>query len=223
MRLIAAISIASGIVCMIPLIANAETKVDTALIVAIDASASVNSGFLQQQVDGHAAAFEDPDVQQTITNLEHGLAVRVLLWSSGNLNQVPLPWVLIHNATEAQAFAQSLRTIRLPAVAGTTAIGAALMDCAAIFRQMNFPADKKVVDIVSNGFSNSGPDPAPIRDRMAAQGVTINGLAILDEMPWLEQYFAQSVIGGVAPFVTHIDNRDDYVNALRRKLIQELS
>lgn len=197
------------------------TPVDTALVLAIDASASVSSGFLDQQINGHAAAFRDPSVQQAVISLEGGIAVRVLLWS--NRMAVPLPWVFIRTAADANQFAQQLLKIDRPSMGGTTAMGAALMTAGDLLAGRHFTSRKQVIDIVSNGFSNAGPDPMPVRDRLIGRGVTINGLAILDEESWLESYFTEYIIGGVASFVTSIDNQDDYVNALRRKLIQELS
>ena len=214
---------------LFPVMARAQSApVETALALAIDASASISSGFLEQQIAGHVAAFRDPAVQQAITSLGDGvntggLAVRVILWSSPDQASIPLPWIILHNAVESNAFAQKLATISLPDRGGNTAIGAALAVAGHLLQTVPFTTNKKIIDLVSNGFSNAGTDPAPIRDQLVANGITINGLVVLDEYDWLESYFAESVIGGHLPFVSHIDNPADYVDALRRKLIQELS
>ena len=53
--------------------------------------------------------------------------------------------------------------------------------------------------MIGDGRSNDGIAPGPIRDRMAAAGITINGLCILHEEPDLLQSYTREVIGGPAP------------------------
>jgi len=203
--------------------AHKPSEVETSLILAIDASASISSDFLQNQIIGHALAFRDSGVQQAFLSLEKGVALRVLLWSSPQQMMIPLPWVIVRNAQDANRFADQLVNIALPQNGGSTAIGTALHVSGDLLRTAPFSSNKKIIDLVSNGFSNAGPDPAPIRDQLVATGVTINGLVVTNEYDWLETYFIESVIGGNIPFVSSVDNPIDYVNALRRKLVQELS
>ena len=39
-----------------------------------------------------------------------------------------------------------------------------------------------------------------MRDRLVAEGITINGLTILNEWPTLDSYFENNVAGGVGLF-----------------------
>jgi hypothetical protein len=53
-------------------------------------------------------------------------------------------------------------------------------------------------------------------------GTTINGLAILNEFPALDQYYAERVIGGPEAFVVAARDYDDFARAMRFKLLQEI-
>lgn len=86
---------------------------------------------------------------------------------------------------------------------------------------------KKVIDISSNSENNDGLPVQPSRENAIAKGYTINAIAIPadDEDPRqpLASYFARSVIGGSQAFVMSPKEPHDYVTALRRKLVTELS
>ena len=65
--------------------------------------------------------------------------------------------------------------------------------------------------------------PAVARDRVAALGITINGLAILSAEPWLEDYYRRNVIGGNGAFVVAARDFDSFAEAILRKLVQEVA
>jgi hypothetical protein len=78
--------------------------------------------------------------------------------------------------------------------------------------------------------NNYGAPPIPIaRDEVLAAGITINGLPILcRECPGggranLEQDYAEQIIGGPGAFVVLADGREQFAEAVRRKLILEIS
>ena len=49
--------------------------------------------------------------------------------------------------------------------------------------------------------ANFGVPPVTARDALVGKGITINGLAILSEEPWLDDYYRSNVIGGPSAFV----------------------
>ncbi|MCH7796748.1 MAG: DUF1194 domain-containing protein, partial [Proteobacteria bacterium] len=55
-----------------------------------------------------------------------------------------------------------------------------------------------------------------------AYGVTINGLAILNEIPTLHFYFEQQVISGPDAFVIEANDYEHYAVAILHKLIREI-
>ena len=73
------------------------------------------------------------------------------------------------------------------------------------------------------GAAMPGWRPAPVRDRLAAAGVTVNGLCVLHEEPDLLQSYTAEVIGGRDAFAMACPDYDTFGNAMRRKLVRELS
>jgi hypothetical protein len=71
--------------------------------------------------------------------------------------------------------------------------------------------------------ANFGLPPAVARDRVVAAGITINGLAILTEEPWLEAYYRSNVIGGPGAFVVAARDFRSFADAVLRKLAQEIA
>ncbi len=55
-----------------------------------------------------------------------------------------------------------------------------------------------------------------------AAGIIINGLAVLNEFPALDQYYADHVIGGPEAFVIAARDYEDFARAMRIKLLQEI-
>ena len=78
-------------------------------------------------------------------------------------------------------------------------------------------------DVSGDGRNNNGVKLRPVRDRIVADGITINGLVILNEDPTLDRYFESDVVGGVGSFVVRAEDYDDYVEAMRRKLLREIN
>ena len=62
-----------------------------------------------------------------------------------------------------------------------------------------------------------------MRDFAVLSGVTVNGLAIVNDEPYLEDYYRHHVIGGPGAFVMAAADYQDFVEAIRRKLLRELS
>ena len=57
---------------------------------------------------------------------------------------------------------------------------------------------------------------------MVAAGITINGLAILNETPDLDSYYRERVVGGPGAFLMVADDYQDFIAAIRRKLVREI-
>ena len=57
---------------------------------------------------------------------------------------------------------------------------------------------------------------------VAAAGITINGLAILNDDVTVDLYYADEVIGGPDAFVMTARDYQDFARAMRLKLLQEI-
>ncbi len=84
-------------------------------------------------------------------------------------------------------------------------------------------AHRRVIDISGDGANNRGRAVARARDEAVADGVTINGLPILNVEPWLDEHYRDQVIGGPGAFMIAIDSYDQFAEAILRKLLTEIS
>jgi len=85
-----------------------------------------------------------------------------------------------------------------------------------------YVGERVVVDISGDGWTNTGRTSASIRDRVVAAGITLNGLAILNEVADLVAYYRDNVVGGPGAFVESASDYHDFVRAIRRKLLREI-
>ena len=193
-----------------------------ALVLAVDVSASVSADSYILQRDGIAQAFANPRIAEAISAAPGGIEVLVLEWSDPDKIVVTVDWTRVGDAPSAIGFAAAVRASRRSS-AGITAIGPALIAAAAAFEHLPEPAAHRIIDISGDGIANFGLPPAAARDRIVARGITINGLAILTEEPWLADYFRSDVIGGPSAFVVIARTFDDFAEAMLRKLVQEVA
>ncbi len=193
-----------------------------AVVLAVDVSASVTPDSYVLQHDGIARAFEDPRLVEAIAAAPGGIEVLVLEWSDPDKIKVTVDWTAVTDRRSADAFAAAVRATGRSS-SGLTAIGPALAAAAAQFDRLPVPASRRVIDISGDGMADFGPPPAAARDRIVAAGITINGLAILTEEPWLEDYYRRNVIGGPAAFVLAARDFSSFAEAMLRKLVQEIA
>jgi Ca-activated chloride channel homolog len=200
----------------------APAKAGLALVFAVDASASIGSDTYVLERDGIARAFLDPQVVKAVSALAGGIEALVFEWSDPSSIVTSVPWTLVRDQKSAHAFAAALRATRRSSH-GLTAIGSAILAAIAAFGRMPEPAARRVIDISGDGISNLGISPAVARERAVAAGITINGLAILDEEPWLADYYRREVIGGASAFVMTARGYDSFARAMLHKLQAEIA
>lgn len=193
------------------------------LILAIDCSSSVEPHEYELQMRGIADAFRSAPVVQALSSaIPNGIAVTLVQWSGASMHTQAVPWMHVHDKKSAAAFAseveQSPRYMRW----GATALGEALSFSAGLFEENGFEGTRKVIDVSGDGSSNQGVFPTEVRQLVIAAGVTINGLAILNDEPDLGVYYKNQVIGGPRSFVETAKNFADFAAAIRRKLIREI-
>lgn len=213
--------------------AEAQETVDLELVLLADASGSIDDGEIRFQRQGYAAAITHPDVLSAITgNLHQRIAVTYVEWGDANSQAVVVPWTIIAGAEDAEAFAQKL--LGVPRLAfGRNAIGSALAAAEALIETNAVAGLRRVIDFSGDSANNwNGPPIEPVRRRIVAKGITINGLAILcrdvdcggrSAGYDLEQAFAARIVGGPGSFVVTADSRPSFAAAVRRKLILEIA
>ncbi len=193
-----------------------------AIVMAVDVSASVTAESYILQRDGIALAFADPRLLEDIAAAPGGIEALVLEWSDPDNIAVTVGWTQIGDHRSAAAFAAAVRATTRRSH-GLTAIGPALAAAAAQFDRMPQPAARRVIDISGDGMANLGPPPQALRDVLVKRGITINGLAILTDEPWLEDYYRHNVIGGAGAFVMAARDFRSFTDAILRKLEREVA
>lgn len=202
----------------------AGTTVDLELVLAVDTSASVDGREYNLQMEGLVRAFQDPGVIAAIKSTgSNGIAVTLLHWSSANQHKLVVPWTRLRSGYDALQFSAKIAEISQRQFIGSTGIGGALLYAERTIRLNQFDGRRKSIDVSGDGPNNSGVIPSIVRDQVVAAGVTINGLAILNESPFLDRYFKREVIGGPNSFVMTVADYPDLVEGMRRKLIREIS
>ena len=120
----------------------------------------------------------------------------VMQWSD-NREQAPVTgWRVIRSTADAVAFSRELRTAPRAIPGGQTSIAGAIEFAMGELATNGFEGNRRVIDVSGDGRANNGVHPMSLRDQAIEQGVTVNGLAILNEEPFLDDYFEHSVIGG---------------------------
>lgn len=207
-----------------------QTAVDLELVLAVDASGSMSKAELLIQRQGYIAALRHADVAAAIA-MRGGVAVAYLEWAGPDDQRIVVPWTVLSNATDAGRFADGIASAPLspgfnsPPWRGGTSISRALLFAAGMFSSNGA---SRIIDISGNGPNNSGGLLAPIRERVIARGITINGLPIArpgdgrSGFP-LAVYYEDCVIGGAGAFAITVDHPARLASTVRRKLLMEIA
>ncbi len=197
--------------------------VDLALVLAVDGSASVTYEELGLIAGGMAAALREPAI---VAGLIGGPATAslccLLLWSGAGAQEVIADWTLIASNADANRFAGQVDNMPRIVRPGQTAIGEALLASLTLLGRVPDRPGRQVVDVIGDGRSNDGIAPGPIRDRMVAAGITINGLCILHEEPDLLRSYTDEVIGGPGAFAVTCQDYPAFAAAMKLKLAREI-
>ncbi len=217
-----------GILLSTPTLAQ---DVELELVLLADASGSIDQAEIEFQRRGYAEAITDPRVIDTIQETAYGrIAVTYVEWASAGEEDIVVPWRIIEDTDSAKDFATAL--IPPPRRAfGRNSIGSALMKGTELIQTNQYEGWRKVIDFSGDSANNwNGPSIAEGRVAALAAGITINGLPILCRFcsgrpgnADLETLYKERIIGGVGAFVVTADSVESLADAVRRKLILEIS
>ncbi|GAB4261595.1 MAG: hypothetical protein Kow0013_06240 [Pararhodobacter sp.] len=208
----------------------AAARCRLALALGFDVSASVNDHQYGLMMRGTATALRDPEVRAAaLTGAPVALVAYV--WAGRREQAVAAWWTLVEHEADLDAFAARIEAFPRPAGdplgvwSNRTGVGAALLAGARLFDRG--PAcDARTIDLASDGETNDGPRSARL------DGITVNALAIGGDLltdhegattPPLSDWYRTFVIQGPGAFVMIADSYDDFAEAMRRKLLRELT
>ena len=204
--------------------ANAQVRVDLHLLLAVDASGSVDFTRFELQRRGYVAAFRAAQVLQAIRGGENqSIAVAMFQWTGPQLQAEIVPWTQIKDAASANTVASLIETTPRRLFGGGTSISGAIDYAMRWFPLSPFKGERRVIDISGDGSNNGGRSVRRARDEAVAADVNINGLPILAWEPYLDQYYKENVIGGPGAFMIVAKDFDTFADAILKKMIVEIA
>ncbi len=178
------------------------------------------------QRQGLAAALIAPDVQAAFFISPDPVAIQVFEWS-GRYNQANLTdWQLIQTPADLVALSATIAGSRRSHNDFPTAMGHALGHAATQFASAPACATQ-TIDISGDGENNDGFGPRQAYAAFPMDTVTVNGLVInageFEAETQLISFYRNNVIKGPGAFLEIANGFADFQDAMRRKLVRELS
>lgn len=227
-------------------------EVDTALLLAVDVSQSVDAERYRLQMEGIALALEDQSVINAITTgPKAGILLSLVTWA--DKADVQIPWKIIRSADDARAFADTVRGLEQKT--GEYTCVARMMEAVNELMVDDLPAmpSRVVVDVSGDGIDNCARPNVTLaaRDALLARRIAINGLPILGEgendhagsgayrapgfdingepigpgtsAMSIDAWYRDHVIGGPGAFLLTAQGFEDFGRAFRQKFVTEVS
>ena len=215
--------------------AYAIDSVDLTLVLVSDVSRSIDDSEFKLEKDGYAAALTSRQVLDAIRAGNIGaIAVSYVEFASSFEVRTVLDWAVIRDDASAQAFVDKL--VAAPrSFWGRTAISAGIDRGVQLLAESGYDTRRRVIDVCGDGTNNAGRDVTESRDDAVKAGITINGLAIINDHPvsWtyahvqppggLPNYYRENVIGGPSSFVLEVHDFNTFGEAMTRKLVTEIA
>ncbi len=232
--------------------ANAAEDVDTALILAVDVSDSVDANRYQLQMEGIARSLEDENVIASITSGQKG-GILLSLVSWADHAQMQLPWQSIRSADDSRRVAAAIRELPQRTGEYTCLTRMMAMVKESVVPDVPAKATRVVLDVSGDGIDNctETSNTTRERDELVAMGVTINGLPIMVKgendvvgsgayrapgfelnglligpgtaQSTMDSWYRDNVIGGPAGFLIAAQGFEDFGRAFRQKFVTEIS
>ena len=224
------IALVAVLLTMLPATGMARAKgtpVDLELVFAVDASGSVDQFEYILQLAGIASALKSPEVLRAVhSGPNRRIAVNLVVWAEARYPKETTGWMPVGSLAEAEAAAERIASFPRHATGGT-GLGDGVASALRAFSESPFDGLRHVIDVSGDGRETTPREFAvripEARARAAAQGVTINGLAILTDDATLHHYYNKSLQTGADSFVMSVANYDDFAEAMRRKLVREIT
>jgi hypothetical protein len=215
--------------------ARAADDVDLALVLVTDVSRSIDDSEFTLEKNGYAAALTSSQVLTAIRNGPLGaIAVSYVEFASGFEVKTVLDWSVIRDPASAKAFVDKLTAVPR-SYWGRTAISSGIDHAVGMLAENNLNASRRTIDVCGDGTNNAGREVSEARDDAVKAGITINGLAIINEHPvsWtfahvqppggLPKYYQENVTGGPGSFVMEVRDFKAFGDAMTRKLVAEIA
>ncbi|MBR0682700.1 DUF1194 domain-containing protein [Roseomonas eburnea] len=211
--------------------ARAEEAVDVALVLAVDVSRSIDEDEARLQREGYRTAVADPVVVAAIRGgLIGAVGIAYVEWAGIEYQRTVIPWQRIASQADASDWAALLSESPRASLSWTS-ISGGIRHSREVLAECPWEATRRVIDVSGDGVNNSGPPADQQRDAAVAEGITINGLPIINDRPTfgrlppvpLDDYYRENVIGGDGAFMIVAEDFETFGVAVKRKLIREIA
>lgn len=210
--------------------ALAIENVDLKLVIATDVSRSIDRDEALLQRQGTADAFSSPEVVKAIQSGALGrIAVAMIDFSSPEFGRVVIDWQIVQDQASADALSSKIRNSprtpgRRTSISSALELGTLLIEGSA----KDIVATRRVIDVSGDGPNNDGSPMSVAHENTMKLGIIVNGLPIMDPNSGgyyrgLDKYYAGCVAGGRGSFVIVANAFKAFGDAMRRKLILEVS
>lgn len=201
---------------------------DLALVLAMDASSSINAKEYDLQLKGMATALLDKEVTEAILSLG-GMYMAAFEWNGRTNQKMLFNWSQLNTEADIFALAQALATHERNSEKSPTALGSALGFAHRLFPQLPTQCLRQVVDVSGDGLNNEGITPEKVYALWDFSKITVNGLAIKGSDPLhdnihqdIDHYYRQKVLHGNASFLVIAENFESFEEAMTKKLLKEI-
>jgi hypothetical protein len=177
----------------------------------------------------------DPRVLAAIRGGTTGtIAICFVEWSGAGEQSIVADWTIIRDEEDAGGLSATILAAPRSFI-GRTSISGAIDFAMERFAAAQSRAKRRIIDISGDGTNNSGRSVTDARDEAVAQGVTINGLAIINDKPnpgytfhtqppgGLPEWYRQNVIGGPGAFLRVVEDFQSFADAMTNKLLSEIA
>ncbi len=232
---------------------TAGAAIDTALVLAVDVSQSVDQRRYQLQMEGIARALEDSEVHAAIASAPtRSILFALIGWA--DFPRLLVPWTIINSPDEARRTAQRIR--ELPPETGEFTCLAKLMKTLSdrLLPDMPVTSRRVILDVSGDGPDNCSPPDtlSSEHERLVGLGITINAnpiivpgendvdvlagayrspgyglnstpLATGNQRVPIDQWYDRHVRGGPGAFTLPAHGYEDFARAIKRKFVMEIS
>ena len=209
--------------------------VDVALVLVTDVSRSIDDSEFKLEKDGYASALTSQRVLDAIHNGPAGkIAIAYIEFASSFEVRTVLDWTVISDRASARGFVDRLSAAPR-SYWGRTSISAGIDQAMVLLGETSLTPLRRVIDVCGDGTNNAGREAGDARDDAVKMGVTVNGLAIINDHPvsWtfahvqppggLANYYRENVTGGTGSFVLEVHDFASFGEAMTRKLVDEIA
>lgn len=192
---------------------------ETALLLAIDVSNSIDVAEYRLQTDGLADALRDPEIIDAL--VQGQVALAVVQWSGVDRQELTIPWERMTSPTDVELFSNRARVMPRAFVMSDTAPAEAITFSISQFDSVR-DCRRHIIDVSGDGTANAGADVRRLRTEAERRGITINGIAIESMGLAITGFFQRAIITRDGFVITARGYRD-YPDAIRTKILREVS